>query len=70
MKTKTPTKPRKSTQTKTKATTKKKPPVVTRENGQVTINAEALDDLIEQTIANLFVIQSAWGKISLKEELK
>ena len=55
---------------KTKATTKKKPPVVTRESGQVTINAEALDDLIEQTIANLFVIQSAWEKIRLKEELK
>ena len=54
---------------KTKTPTKKKPPAVTRENGQVTINAEALDDLIEQTIANLFVIQSAWEKISLREEL-
>jgi hypothetical protein len=30
---------------KTKATTKKKPPAVTRENGRPTINAEAVDDL-------------------------
>jgi hypothetical protein len=55
---------------KTKATTKKKPPVVTRENGRPTINAEAVDDLFEQTIANLIALQDVWEKISLKEELK
>jgi hypothetical protein len=42
---------------KTKATTKKKPLVVTRENGRPTINAEAVDELIEQTIANLYALQ-------------
>jgi hypothetical protein len=36
-----------TTHMKTKATTKKKPPVVTRENGRPTINAEAVDELIE-----------------------
>lgn len=41
---------------KTKATTKKKPPAVTRENGRPTINAEAVDDLFEQTIANLMAL--------------
>ena len=55
---------------KTKATTKKKPPVVTRETGRPTINAEAVDELIEQTIANLLALQMVWEKISLKEELK
>ena len=55
---------------KTKATTKKKPPVVTRENGRPTINAEAIDDLFEQTIANLMALQVVWEKISLKEELQ
>ena len=54
---------------KTKATTKKKPPVVTRENGRPTINAEALDDLIEQTIANLYALQMVWERITFKKEL-
>jgi hypothetical protein len=60
MKTKTPTKPR----------TKKKPPAVTRDNGRVTINAEVIDDLFTQTIANLMALQVVWEKISLKEESK
>jgi hypothetical protein len=52
---------------KTKATTKKKPPVVTRENGRPTINAEAVDELIEQTIANLYALQMVREEISLDE---
>ena len=67
MKTKTPTKPRKM---KTKATTKKKLPAVTREDGRMTINAEMVDDLFAQTIGNLMALQVIWEKISLKEELK
>ena len=55
---------------KTKTPTKKKPPAVTRENGRPTINAEAVDELFEQTIANLIALQDVWQKISLKEELK
>lgn len=54
---------------KTKATTKKKPPAVTRENGRPTINAEAVDELIEQAIANLYAVKMVWEKISLREEL-
>ena len=34
-----------------------------------TINAEAVDALIEQTIANLYALQMVWDKISMKEEL-
>jgi hypothetical protein len=60
MKTKTPTKPR----------AKKKPPAVTRGNGRVTINAEVIDDLFTQTIANLMALRVVWEKISLKEESK
>ena len=67
MKTKTPTKPRTM---KTKATTKKKLPAVTREDGRMTINAEMVDDLFAQTIGNLMALQVIWEKISLKEELK
>ena len=55
---------------KTKTPTKKKPPTVARENGRPTINAEAVDELFEQTIANLLALQNVWQKISLKEELK
>jgi hypothetical protein len=62
MKTKKPTKPRKPT--------KKKTPAVTRENGRVTINAEVIDDLFTETIANLMALQIVWEKISLKEKLK
>ena len=68
MKTKTPTKPRKSTTMKTKATTKQKLPAVTREDGR--INAEMVDDLFAQTIGNLMALQVIWERISLKEELK
>ena len=70
MKTKTPTKPRKSTTMKTKATTKQKLPAVTREDGRMTINAEMVDDLFAQTIGNLMALQVIWERISLKEELK
>ena len=69
MKTKAPTKPRKTTSMKTKVPTKKTP-AVTRDNGRVTINAEAIDDLFTETIANLMALQMVWEKISLKEELK
>jgi len=55
---------------KTKTPTKKKPPAVTCDNGRPTINAEVIDDLFEQTIANLMALQVVWEKISLKEELK
>jgi hypothetical protein len=48
----------------------KKTPAVTRENGRATINAEVIDDLFTQTIANLMALQVVWEKISLKEELK
>ena len=54
-------------QMKTKTT--KKPPALTRKDGKVTINAEAVDELIEQTIANLYALQMVWEKITLKEEL-
>ena len=52
-----------------KKTTKKKPPALTRKDGKVTISAEAIDELFEQTIANLYALQIVWEKISLKEEL-
>ena len=55
---------------KTKTPTKKKPPAVTCNNGRATINAEVIDDLFTQTIANLMALQVVWEKISLKEELK
>jgi hypothetical protein len=66
MKSKTPTKPRKAAQKKTKAPI----PAVTRENGQLTINAELVDDLFTETIANLMALQMVWEKISLKDEIK
>jgi hypothetical protein len=55
---------------KTKTPTKKKPSAVTCENGRATINAEVIDDLFTQTIANLMALQVVWEKISLKEELE
>ena len=69
MKTKTTTKPRKM---KTKATTKKKPaiPAAMRPHPQPTINAELVDDLFAETIANLMALQVVWEKISLKDEIK
>ena len=66
MKTKTPTKPRKPTQKKTKAAI----PAGMRPHPRPTINAEVIDDLFTQTIANLMALQVVWEKISLKEELK
>ena len=53
-----------------KKTTKKKPsaPAAMRPP-KPTINAEAVDALFEQTIANLYALQIVWEKISLKEEL-
>jgi hypothetical protein len=65
MKTKTPTKPRKSTQKKTKAAI----PAGQRPHPRPTINAELVDRLFEETIANLMALQLVWEKISLKEEL-
>jgi hypothetical protein len=38
-------------------------------NERPTINAELVDELFEQTIANLMALQIVWEKISLKEEL-
>jgi hypothetical protein len=66
MKTKTPTKPRKPNQKKTKAAV----PAIVRPHPRPTINAELVDDLFEETIANLMALQVVWEKISLKEELK
>ena len=43
---------------------------LTAANGRPTINAEAVDELFEQTIANLLALQDVWQKISLKEELQ
>ena len=34
-----------------------------------TIDAELVDELFEQTIANIMALQIVWEKISLKEEL-
>ena len=45
-------------------------PAAMRPHPKPTINAEAVDELIEQTIANLYALQMVWEKISLKEELK
>jgi hypothetical protein len=66
MKTKTPTKPRKPTQKKTKAAI----PAIARPHPRPTINAEMVDDLFVQTIGNLMALQIVWEKISLKEELQ
>jgi hypothetical protein len=41
-----------------------------RPHPRPTINAEMVDDLFTQTIANLMALQVVWEKISLKEELK
>jgi hypothetical protein len=43
---------------------------LTAASDRPTINAEAVDELFEQTIANLMALQDVWQKISLKEELK
>ena len=66
MKTKTTTKPRKAAQKKTKAAI----PAGMRPHPRPTINAELVDDLFAETIANLMALQVVWEKISLKEELQ
>lgn len=38
-------------------------------NERPTINAELVDQLFEETIANLMALQMVWERISLKEEL-
>lgn len=53
-----------------KKTTKQKPQALTRKDGKVTINAEAIDELFEDVIAKLYALQIVWEKISLKEELR
>jgi hypothetical protein len=53
-----------------KKTTKQKPQALTRKDGKVTINAEAIDELFEDVIAKLYALQLVWEKISLKEELR
>ena len=53
-----------------KKTTKKVAKAPATANDRPTINAEAVDALIEQTIANLYALQMVWEKISLKEESK
>lgn len=72
MKTKTTTKPRKATQMKTKTpTTKKKPaiPAAMRPHPRPTIDADLVDDLFSETIANLTALQAVWHRVSMKEEL-
>jgi hypothetical protein len=56
---------------KTKKTTKKPTvPAAMRPHPKPTINAEMVDQLFEQTIANMMALQVVWEKISLKEKLK
>jgi len=55
---------------KTKKPIQKKPSAVARENGRPTINAELVDALFVETIANMVALQAVWEKISRKEELK
>lgn len=56
---------------KTKKPTKKPAvPAAMRPHPKPTINAEMVDQLFEQTIANMMALQVVWEKISLKEELK
>jgi hypothetical protein len=66
MKTKTPTKPRKPTQKKTKAAI----PAGMRPHPRPTINAEVVDDTFAEIIAKIMALQVVWEKISLKEELE
>jgi hypothetical protein len=52
-----------------KKTTKKVAKATAPANHRPTINAELVDELFEQTIANLMALQIVWERISLKEEL-
>ena len=45
-------------------------PAAMRQHPRPTINAELVDQLFEETIANLMALQIVWEKISLKEELE
>ena len=54
---------------KTKKTTKKIAKAPAPANHRPTIDAELVDELFEQTIANLMALQTVWERISLKEEL-
>jgi hypothetical protein len=51
---------------KTKKPTKKVAPAA---NERPTINAELVDQLFKETIANMMALQFVWERISLKEEL-
>ena len=56
---------------KTKKPTKKPAvPAAMRPHPKPTINAEMVDQLFEQTIANMMALQVVWEKISRKGELK
>lgn len=55
---------------KTKAPTKPPKPAGQRTKAPITIKAELVDHLFEETIANVRALQAVWEKISLKEELK
>ena len=55
---------------KTKKTTKKVAKATAPANERPTINAELVDQLFEETIANMMALQVVWEKISLKEELE
>ena len=55
---------------KTKKTTKKVAKAPAPANHRPTINAELVDQLFEETIANMMALQVVWEKISLKEELE
>ena len=53
----------------TKKTTKKVAKATAPANHRPTINAELVDQLFEETIANMMALQVVWERISLKEEL-
>lgn len=55
---------------KTKKPNKKVAKAPAAANHRPTINAELVDQLFEETIANLMALQIVWEKISLKEELE
>jgi hypothetical protein len=53
-----------------KKTTKKVAKAPAPANERPTINAELVDQLFEETIANMMALQVVWERISLKEELE
>ena len=54
---------------KTKKTTKKVAAAPASANHRPTIDAELVDELFEQTIANLMALQVVWERITFKKEL-